>query len=142
MGRYFERFIILDDIELFNTNSLNGLLRIIEEPSKNNYFILIYNKSKPLLETIKSRSLELKIILSETNRINIIKDLVNKHKLDIILDPNASQLSPGNFLKFNYIFKELDISINNNFISTTIKSKSFFKKYKELVFPTKTYIFN
>ena len=35
-----ERFIILDDVELFNTNSLNALLKIIEEPSKKNYFIL------------------------------------------------------------------------------------------------------
>ena len=29
-----ERFIVLDDIELFNINSLNALLKIIEEPCK------------------------------------------------------------------------------------------------------------
>ena len=29
-----ERFIILDDVENFNINSLNALLKIIEEPSK------------------------------------------------------------------------------------------------------------
>mgnify|MGYP001342408222 FL=1 len=28
------RFIILDDVELFNTNSLNALLKTIEEPKK------------------------------------------------------------------------------------------------------------
>ena len=39
------RFIIFDDVELFNTNSLNALLKIIEEPSKNNFFFLINNKS-------------------------------------------------------------------------------------------------
>ena len=55
-----DRFIVLDDIELFNVNSLNALLKIIEEPSKKNYFILINNKTKPILDTIKSRSLELK----------------------------------------------------------------------------------
>ena len=33
------RFIILDDVELFNVNSLNGLLKIIEEPSQKNYFL-------------------------------------------------------------------------------------------------------
>ena len=53
-----DRFIILDDIELFNANSLNALLKIIEEPSKNNYFFLINNKSRPLLKTIKSRAIE------------------------------------------------------------------------------------
>ena len=40
-------------------------LKIIEEPTKNNYFIFINNKTKPILETIKSRSLELKIILNK-----------------------------------------------------------------------------
>ena len=33
-----DRFIILDDIELFNLNSLNALLKIIEEPSQKNFF--------------------------------------------------------------------------------------------------------
>ena len=50
-----DRFIIFDDIELLNQNSLNALLKIIEEPAKKNYFFLINNKSKPMLETIKSR---------------------------------------------------------------------------------------
>ena len=49
-----KRFIILDDIELFNTNSLNALLKIIEEPSSENYFILINNKTKSLIDTIHS----------------------------------------------------------------------------------------
>ena len=31
-----ERYIILDDVELFNPNSLNALLKIIEEPSEKN----------------------------------------------------------------------------------------------------------
>ena len=72
------RFIILDDVELFNNNSLNALLKIIEEPTKNNYFILINNKSKPIIETIKSRCLDIKIILNESKRINIIESLIKK----------------------------------------------------------------
>ena len=35
------RFIILDDVELFNINSLNALLKIIEEPGERNNFVLI-----------------------------------------------------------------------------------------------------
>ena len=76
-----ERFIILDDVELFNINSLNALLKIIEEPSKKNYFILINNKTKPLIDTIKSRCLEIKVILDENKRIEIITKLVNLYKL-------------------------------------------------------------
>ena len=35
------RFIIFDDVELFNINIMNSLLKLIEEPSRKNYFILI-----------------------------------------------------------------------------------------------------
>ena len=44
-----KRYIILDDIELFNLNSLNALLKMIEEPSDKDYFILINNKTKLLI---------------------------------------------------------------------------------------------
>ena len=111
-----DRFIIFDDIELFNNNSLNALLKILEEPSKKNYFFLINNKSKTLLKTIKSRALEIKIILNQSQRLDIINKLVDFLKLELILDPKSTQLSPGNFVKFNYICKEYDITPLDNFI--------------------------
>ena len=58
-----KRFIILDDVETFNANSINALLKIIEEPNENDYFLLINNKTRPLIDTLKSRCLEFKIIL-------------------------------------------------------------------------------
>ena len=102
-----DRFIILDDIELFNKNSLNALLKVIEEPNKRNYFFLINSKTKPILDTIKSRSLEVKIILNENERIKIIKELIKFHNIEVILDPESSKLTPGNFLKFNYILMNM-----------------------------------
>ena len=125
-----DRFIIFDDIELFNQNSLNALLKIIEEPSQKNYFFLINNKGKPLIETIKSRALEVKIILSEKQRLEIINNLVNLHKLDLILDPKSSQLSPGNFVKFNFICKEYDIVPTNNFEENLSLLLNLYKKKK------------
>ena len=125
-----DRFIILDDIELFNLNSLNALLKIIEEPSQKNYFFLVNNKSKPLIETIKSRALEIKIILKEKQRLEIIDKLVNFYKLDLILDPKTSQLSPGNFVKFNFICKEYDISLSNDFIKNLSFLLALYKKKK------------
>ena len=129
-----DRFIILDDIELFNINSLNALLKIIEEPSKNNYFFLINNKSKPLLETIKSRSLELKIILSKKTKIEIINELIKYHKIEIFLDPISSNLTPGAYIKFNYIFKELNISINSKFPDNLSLLLNLHKKNKDSLF--------
>ena len=129
-----DRFIILDDIELFNISSLNALLKIVEEPSKRNYFILINNKTKPILDTIKSRSLEIKIILNEIKRIKIIKELIKFHNIKVILDPESSKLTPGNFLKFNYILDEYDISQINNFIDNLSKLLNLHKKNKYIIY--------
>ena len=129
-----ERFIILDDIELFNKNSLNALLKVIEEPNKRNYFFLINSKTKPILDTIKSRSLEVKIILNENERIKTIKELIKFHNIEVILDPESSKLTPGNFLKFNYAFNEYDISQTNNFTDNLSKLLNLYKKNKDILF--------
>ena len=128
-----DRFIIFDDIELFNHNSLNALLKIIEEPSQKNYFFLINNKGKPLIETIKSRALEMKIILNEKQRLEIINKLVNIHKLDLILDPKSSYLSPGNFVKFNFICNEYNILPTNNFVENLSLLLDIYKKKKDIL---------
>ena len=128
------RFIIFDDIELFNLNSLNALLKIIEEPSRNNFFFLINNKSKPLLETVKSRTLEIKIILNENERLEIINKLVSFLKLELILDPKSSLLSPGNFVKFNYLCKELNIFPSNDFVENFSLLLNLYKKNKDIIF--------
>lgn len=129
-----DRFIILDDIELFNTNSLNALLKVIEEPSGRNYFVLINNKTKPIIDTIKSRSLEIKINLDENERIKIIKKLIKHYNIEAILDPDLSKLTPGNFLKFNYAFNEYDLSIKNSFIDNLSKLLNLHKKNKDILF--------
>ena len=129
-----DRFIILDDVELFNINSLNALLKIIEEPNENNYFILINNKSKPLLETIRSRSIEIKIILNDEQRLEIIDRLVSLIDQQIILDPKNSQLTPGNYIKFNYLFEKHSISLKSDFVENLSILLNLYKKNKDIVF--------
>ena len=129
-----ERFIVFDDIELFNINSLNALLKIIEEPTNNNYFFLINNKAKPLPETIKSRSIEYKIILNENQRISIIDNLVKMFKLELVLDPLSVKISPGNFVKFNYICKEYNIYPSEDFVENLSKLLSLYKKDKDILY--------
>jgi DNA polymerase-3 subunit delta' len=128
------RFIIFDDVELFNNNSLNALLKIIEEPTKNNYFVLINNKSKPIIETIKSRCLDVKIILNESKRINIIESLIKKFQINLSLDPKLSLLSPGHFIKFNYFFDENEISLDEDFIKNLGIFLNLYKTKKEVIF--------
>ena len=129
-----KRFIILDDIEVFNVNSLNALLKILEEPTKNNYFILINNKTQSLLDTISSRSLEIKIILNEQQRLEIINNLINSFEHELYLDPISSKLTPGNFIKFNYICKEHNIDPKNNFMQNFSLLISLYKKKKDIIY--------
>lgn len=129
-----DRFIVFDDVELFNHNSLNAMLKTIEEPSKNNFFFLINNKSKPILETIKSRALEIKIIINDNERLKIIENLLNTLKLEPTIDPKISQLSPGNFVKFNYICKEYNINPNDDLLENLSKLLILYKKIKDILF--------
>ncbi|MDC1130547.1 AAA family ATPase [Pelagibacteraceae bacterium] len=128
------RFIIFDDVELFNNNSLNSLLKIIEEPSKKNHFILIDNKSKPLLKTIHSRCLDFKIILNEDKRHDIIESLIKLFNLKVVIDKKESKLTPGSFIKFNYILDENKISLNEDFQQNLEYMLKLYKKEKNIIF--------
>ena len=123
-----ERFILFDDVELFSANSLNSLLKIIEEPSKKDFFVLINNKTKPLLETIYSRSLEVKILLKNEIRIKIINKLIDVNDLQVSIDFKNINLTPGNFLLFNSLSQELKLNYDQEF---TYNLNLILKNYKK-----------
>lgn len=127
-----KRFIILDDIDLFNINCSNALLKTIEEPTRTNQFILINNKSKELLETIKSRCLEIKIFLTNNERDQIINDFIKIYEINNIIDYKDTSISPGDFLIFNKICLDKNIDINGNLRDNVNKLISLFKLHKEL----------
>ena len=56
-----EKFILIDNIENLNKNSINALLKVIEEPNENVFFILINNSEKKILPTLRSRCLTFKM---------------------------------------------------------------------------------
>ena len=127
-----DRFIVLDDVELFNVNSLNALLKVIEEPGFNDFFILINNKTKSLLETIHSRSIEIKILLSNKERLRIINLLIKKNNLKVFIDFENYYLTPGNFLSFNNICEENKIDINEYFLTNLETLLNSYKKKKSM----------
>ncbi len=124
------RFIIFDDVELMNTSSSNALLRIIEEPSQNNFFILIDNKQAKLLDTISSRCLKSKIFINNSERIKIIDYLINFYKLDVVVDYLNSDLTPGAFLQYNSISQNNNITNDLDFISKIYILLKLYKKDK------------
>ncbi len=129
-----QRYVILDNIETLNINSLNALLKTIEEPSKNNSFILINNKSKPLLDTIKSRCLEVKISLKENVRKSNIISLIDYFDQDMFLNYDLVSVTPGNFIKFNHIFRENKIEMKNEFLKNFLVLLNLYKKEKDIYY--------
>ena len=102
------RFILIDNIEFLNTNSINSLLKFLEEPNNGVYFILI-NSNKKILPTLKSRCLNFKFFLSNNISLEIANKLTN---IDISNQINNELLnyyiSPGNIYKlfeFSEIYK-------------------------------------
>ena len=129
-----ERYVIIDNVETLNINSLNALLKTIEEPSKNNSFILINNKSKPLLDTIKSRCLEVKISLKENVRKSNIISLIDYFDEDMFLNYDLVSVSPGSFIKFNHVFRENKIEMKNDFIKNFLILLNLYKKEKDIYY--------
>ena len=73
------KFILIDNIENLNLNSLNALLKIIEEPNENIFFLLIHNSSIKIAPTLKSRCLFFKINLSFKQSINVTNKLIDNN---------------------------------------------------------------
>jgi len=68
------KIIIIFEAENLNTESQNALLKNLEEPGENNYFILFTNKIKTILPTIISRCQTIKI--SEKSDIKTKKEII------------------------------------------------------------------
>ena len=84
-----------------------------------------------MLKTIYSRCIEIKISLSEQNRLNIIESLIKKHKIEPLIDFRSINITPGNFLLFNELCEKNSISINNNFVENLNLIINLFKKSKD-----------
>lgn len=79
------KIVIIYQIEQFNTESQNALLKSIEEPGENNYFILTTNKPSKIISTIMSRCQIIKI------------------KNDFSFDKDSKPLTFGNQIKINLL---------------------------------------
>ena len=125
------RFVIFDDVEHLNNNCINALLKNIEEPSETNYFILINNQSKVILDTMRSRTIDIKIFLNKKQREEIIKKLLLDMNIDFKLSLDNYSLMPGEFLKFNHILSVEKINLDNSLIINLQKLLKLHKEKKD-----------
>tara|TARA_X000001036_G_C20677398_1_gene804693 strand:+ start:950 stop:1882 length:933 start_codon:yes stop_codon:yes gene_type:complete len=128
------RFIVLNDIELFNNNCLNALLKIIEEPSTSNFFILINNETKKMSETISSRCHEIKIFMSNHERKNNTQKLIDLFGIINTFDYETTDITPGHFVIFSKISEEYNIDFDKNYIQNIEALLKLYKKNKDLNF--------
>jgi len=100
------RIVLIDNIDSLNLNSLNALLKIIEEPPKNTYFILI-NNNKKILKTLLSRCVNFKIFLSNNESLEVSAKLLDG-KLNQLINKDLINYyqSPGNIYKLILFAKE------------------------------------
>ena len=131
------RLILIDNIEFLNINSVNALLKILEEPPENTYFILIHNHKK-VLQTLKSRCIEFKIRLTNKESLLIIEKIIGDNiENNINKDLINHYFTPGkiyNLIKFS---KENKIELKDmklkDFISLIIK-ENYYKKDNTIKF--------
>ena len=77
---------------------------------------MINNKSRKILDTIKSRCLEIKIILNDNETNKITSSLIDSFKQNITIKNKGIKASPGNYIKFNYFLDDKKISIEDEYI--------------------------
>ena len=129
------RFVLIDNIELLNTNSINALLKVLEEPNYNVNFILI-NNNKRVLPTLKSRCLNFKVFLSYEETIKIINKLLNDDIFDLINnDLLNNYATPGQLFGLIKFSNDQKINLKNinlkDFLFQVIKNK-IYKKDKSI----------
>jgi len=126
-----ERFVLIDNIEYLNINSINALLKVIEEPNENIHFILINNHRK-ILSTLTSRCIKFNLSLSNSEKLSVCKSLLNEN-LDKIVNAELIDyyFTPGkiyNLVKFAQENKIDLATINLKDFMNLIINKNLYKK--------------
>tara|TARA_B110000495_G_scaffold163144_1_gene148287 strand:+ start:838 stop:1776 length:939 start_codon:yes stop_codon:yes gene_type:complete len=128
------RFILIDNIENLNKNSVNALLKIIEEPNENVFFILIHNSEKFILPTLKSRCLIFKINFTFNQSILISNQILDENIFDIINHDLINYYNtPGDIVNLINFSKDSNLDLRDynliNFLNLLIENK-YYKKNK------------
>ena len=136
------RFILIDNVENLNKNSVNALLKVIEEPNENVFFILINDSEKNILPTLISRCLTFKINLTFNETLNISNSILEKNVLDFVnFDLLSYYNSPGDIVNLFNFAEDKSINLKDHTISSFINlliENNYYKKNK----PVKVLLIN
>ena len=115
------KIVLIDNIEYLNINSINALLKVMEEPNDKILFFLIHNCKTKILDTLRSRCIKFNLNLNNNNKSKVINQILNSNFYDKLnSDFRNIYNSPGDIIRLNNFF------VNNN-IDENISIESFLK---------------
>ena len=128
------RFILIDNVENLNKNSVNALLKIIEEPNEGVFFILINNSEKYILPTLKSRCLTFKISLTFVDSMLISNQILNENIFNLVNHDLINYYNtPGEVINLINFSRDKKINLKNytlvSFLNLLIDN-GYYKKNK------------
>ena len=127
-----ERIILIDNAENLNLNSINALLKIVEEPNENTIFIIVFDNSKNILNTLKSRCLKFNLFLTFDESIDTVNTIIQKNIYDLVNKDLINHYNTTgdfiNMVNFSLISKsDLSKITLKNFLINLIDEK-YYKK--------------
>ena len=137
------RFVLIDNIEFLNINAINALLKTLEEPSQNIFFILI-NNNKKILPTLSSRCLNFKISIDNLSSLKIANLLLD-NKMDKIINNDLINYynTPGNIYNLVKFSEENKYDLSNVNLKELLRvliEKKHYKKNNYIKFMTLDFI--
>ena len=112
------KIILIDNVENLNLNSVNALLKIIEEPNNKVLFFLIHDIQKKIFDTFRSRCIQFKLSLPNNFKEKIINSLTDDNFYSQLNHHFKTYYStPGEYINFYYFC----IDNNIDFVNTNIE---------------------
>ena len=132
------RLVLIDNVENLNINSLNALLKIVEEPNENLFFLLVHDCKKKISDTLKSRCITFKLNLTFDESIEITNKILGENVFDILNDELINHyITPGEIINFINFSKKYKIDLKNNSIKELLSlliEENYYSKDKFIKF--------
>ena len=126
------KFVIIDNVSDLNINSTNALLKSIEQPNNNVFYLLTHNNGELIQDTLRSRCIKFKMLLSKTSKKLIINNYFNEDIYDSLSQSITNYYSNPSFIisLIEYLsnnsldYKDVEIE---DIIKLIIKNKDYTK---------------
>ena len=127
-----KKIVLINNVEKMNINASNALLKILEEPSTNLFFILIHDSHKKLISTINSRCIKFNFFITESEKEEIINNVIdNDFYENLSSDFKIRYLSPKFYIDLYDFTNKEKIELNDldiNFLLNYIFNKRNYLK--------------